>query len=81
MLLAAGPPLTSALFADLAMILVRFKLQQSFVFCTTTLGVQDSYSKVDFYKKEFESDALRVDDLFRNAHKQGVKIMHTSVPC
>jgi hypothetical protein len=63
------------------MMLVRYKLAQSFVFCTVTLGAQISYSDVEFYKKEFESDALRVNNLFRDAQKLGVTVLKTSVPC
>mmetsp|Transcript_5072 Transcript_5072/g.6575 ORF Transcript_5072/g.6575 Transcript_5072/m.6575 type:complete len:342 (+) Transcript_5072:131-1156(+) len=39
----------------------------TFLLCSKNLGVDDSYSDLDMYKKEFDNDSVRVANLFKRA--------------
>lgn len=54
------------------------KHKASYLFCSTKFGVDESYSKLGYYKDSFSSDELRVRRLFEIAHKQQWSVLQTS---
>jgi hypothetical protein len=50
-----------------------------FAFCTSTVGVKETYRLIDFYKKELDSDAVRVNRLFKEASANGVNVVHRTL--
>ena len=54
---------------DLAALLRSAAPQLRFLFCTAALGASDGHADLDMYAREFESDAVRVEQLFRRARR------------
>ena len=52
--------------------------QFSYLFCSKTFGVDESYSDLGYYKDAFSSDELRVKDLFHLARKRKLPLLQTS---
>lgn len=50
----------------------------SYLFCSTNLGVEKSYSNLDYYQDAFQSDELRIQKLFNMAHGQNLPLLQTS---
>lgn len=50
----------------------------SYLFCSTKFGVDESYTKLGYYKDAFASDEHRVKDLFDMAQKQNLPLLQTS---
>mmetsp|Transcript_34490 Transcript_34490/g.46615 ORF Transcript_34490/g.46615 Transcript_34490/m.46615 type:complete len:311 (-) Transcript_34490:311-1243(-) len=59
---------------DLAYALRQFVPDLEFIYGTITIGVEESYSDYSFYKKEFETDTVRVNHRFSNAGANGITI-------
>jgi len=65
---------------DLAVLLRRVAGPNlRFLFCTSALGAEDSHSELDMYRREFDDDAMRVNDLFSSAADLGVAYVQTSL--
>lgn len=50
----------------------------SYLFCSTKLGVDESYNKLGYYKDAFSCDELRVKQLFDTAHQKELPLMQLS---
>lgn len=48
-------------------------------FCTQTLGVDKGFRNQSFYKKHFETEEERVNELFKHAESRGVVVKKSSV--
>lgn len=68
---------TSVWTIDLAYLLTAFEIKNQL--STITLGVDANYADVDFYATHLSRDNLRVNQLFRDAHLKGVKVVKESV--
>ncbi|XP_047655963.1 protein GUCD1 isoform X4 [Tachysurus fulvidraco] len=49
-------------------------------FCTQTLGVDKGFKNQSFYKKHFDSEEDRVNELFLKAESRGIMVKKCSVP-
>jgi len=70
---------TSVWTIDLVYLLRTFEFPFPCLFCTATVGAEESHSSLDFYKAEFDSDAVRINKLFQDAAEAGLSIEQTSV--
>eukprot|EP00029_Vermamoeba_vermiformis_P014488 TRINITY_DN9608_c0_g1_i1.p1 TRINITY_DN9608_c0_g1~~TRINITY_DN9608_c0_g1_i1.p1 ORF type:complete len:239 (-),score=2.81 TRINITY_DN9608_c0_g1_i1:32-748(-) len=61
---------------DLAFLFKKYEIP--FVYYTITIGAKAEYAYNDFYKKEFEDDEKRVNELFSKAASQNVTIVQKS---
>ncbi|XP_065830492.1 protein GUCD1-like [Oscarella lobularis] len=62
---------------DVACLLQKFGVEH--LYCTVTLGVDETYAEKRFYREDFNSEEARVNQLFRDADKTGLKIEKRSV--
>jgi len=68
---------TSVWTIDLAYLLTAFAIENQL--STVTLGVDANYADVEFYASHLSRDNLRVNQLFRDAHLKGVKVVQERV--
>lgn len=64
---------------DLAFLLRRTCPELCFLFCSTTLEVEESHSQLEMYKKEFDNDSVRCQKLFQTAKESGVCCLEVSL--
>ncbi|XP_073419865.1 protein GUCD1 isoform X3 [Dendrobates tinctorius] len=62
---------------DLAYLMHHFGVQHQF--CTQTLGVDKGYKNQSFYRKHFDAEENRVNQLFAQAKAHGVNVEKRSV--
>jgi len=68
---------TSIWTIDLAYLLHHFKIASRM--STITLGVDENYAGVDFYASHLSRDNSRVNQLFRDSHLNGVKVIEETI--
>lgn len=62
---------------DIAYLLRCYHINATFF--TVTKGVRPEYRKQEFYKKQLPEDTKRVNELFRNAERDGVPVVQRPI--
>lgn len=62
---------------DIAYLLHSYRVDTTFF--TVTRGVRPEYRKQEFYRRQLAEDTKRVNELFENADKNGVKVIQRPV--
>jgi hypothetical protein len=62
---------------DLAWLLQKFEIPC--IYYTVTIGAKAEYAYTDYYKKEFEEDEKRVNELFKQAASKNITVIQKSV--